>query len=314
MQQIDARIRRRLKLRDLDTVLTVAQCGSMAKAANQLALSQPAVSKTISDLEFTLGVPLFDRTAQGVEPNRYGKALLKWTAAIFDDVRQGVTELRFLADPTAGELRIGAPPPILGGFLPAVLTRLSRQHPRLTFHVTETVTVEDQQRQIRERNVDLIVGRATQSLMDDHISVDTLFDEPWSIVAGVQNPLARRRKLKLADLSDEPWSLPPMDLQLASFIRSAFRKAGLDAPRAVVTCRSVEMHHALVTQGSFLALFPRSLLSFGTLRQSIKALPVKIPATPPPVAIITLKNRTPNPVTQIFIQCARDVAKQLDKT
>ena len=313
MQQIDARIRRRLKLRDLDTLLAVAQCGSMAKAANQLALSQPAVSKAISDLEITVGVPLFDRTAQGVEPNRYGKALLKWTAAIFDDVRQGVSELRFLADPTAGELRIGAPPPIIGGFLPAVLARLSRLHPRLTFHVTETITVEDQQRQIRERNVDVIVGRAAPSLADEYLSVEILFAEPWSIVAGIQNPLTRRRKLKLADISNEPWSLPPMDLPLGSFIKTAFHEAGLDSPRAVVSCRSIEMHHALVTQGSFLALFPQSLLSFSTFRHSVKALPLKLPIAPPPVAIIALKNRTNNPVTQLFVQCAQELAKQIVK-
>ena len=194
MHQIDARIRRRLKLRDLDTLMVVAQCGSMAKAASQLALSQPAVSKAISDLEYTLGVQLFDRTAQGVESNRYGDALLKWAAAIFDDVRQGVTEIRFLADPTIGELRIGASPPILAGFLPAVLTRLSRLYPRLAFHVSETVTAEDQQRQIRERNVDLIVGRAAPSVPDDHLSFDPLFEEPWSIVAGAQNPLAGTQK------------------------------------------------------------------------------------------------------------------------
>lgn len=313
MQQIDSRIRRRLKLRDLDTLLVVAQCGSMAKAASQLAVSQPAVSKAIGDLEYTLGVQLFDRTAQGVEPNRYGEALLKWAAAIFDDIRQGVTEIQFLADPTVGELRIGAPPPISGGFLPAVIARLSRQYPRLTFHVTETITIEDQQRQIRERNVDLIVGRAIPSLMDDQLSVDTLFDEPWSIVAGVQNPLAQRRKLKLADLSKEPWSLPPMDLPLGSFIRNAFLEAGLDVPRSVVTCRSIEMHHALVTQGSFLALFPRSLLAYSGIRHSVKALPVKLPGALPPVAIITLKNRTTSPVAQLFIQCAHDIAKQIGK-
>jgi DNA-binding transcriptional LysR family regulator len=92
----DPRVRRRLKLRDLDTLVAVAQCGSMAKAAAHLAMSQPAVSMAIADIEQTLGVRLLDRTAQGVEPNLYGRALLKWAAAVFDDVRQGINEIEFL--------------------------------------------------------------------------------------------------------------------------------------------------------------------------------------------------------------------------
>ena len=115
----------------LDTLVAVAQCGSMAKAAARLAMSQPAVSMAIADIEQTLGVRLLDRTAQGVEPNLYGRALLKWAAAVFDDVRQGINEIEFLADPTAGELRIGATEPMIAGLLPVALERLRRQYPRL---------------------------------------------------------------------------------------------------------------------------------------------------------------------------------------
>jgi DNA-binding transcriptional LysR family regulator len=104
----DPRIKRRLKLRDLDTLIAVARLGSMAKAAVHLSLSQPAVSKAIADMEATLGVRLLDRTARGVEPTMYGRALMKSGTLIFDDLRQGVEEIAFLDDPTAGEVRIGA--------------------------------------------------------------------------------------------------------------------------------------------------------------------------------------------------------------
>jgi DNA-binding transcriptional LysR family regulator len=82
----DLRLKRRLKLRDLDTLLAVAQCGSMAKAAAHLSVSQPAVSKAIADMEATIGVRLFERTAQGVELTMYGRVLLKSGVAIFDDL------------------------------------------------------------------------------------------------------------------------------------------------------------------------------------------------------------------------------------
>jgi DNA-binding transcriptional LysR family regulator len=103
------RIGRRVRLRDLHVVLAVAESGSMAKAAAHLSISHPVISKTISDLERTLGVRLFDRNAQGVELTAYGQALLKCGVTVFDEMRQGLKQIELLADPAAGELRIGSP-------------------------------------------------------------------------------------------------------------------------------------------------------------------------------------------------------------
>jgi len=72
----DHRVGLRLKLRDLNILLAVADAGSMARAATRLAISQPAVSRAIADMEHTLGVPLLDRSPRGVEPTEYGRALL----------------------------------------------------------------------------------------------------------------------------------------------------------------------------------------------------------------------------------------------
>src|SRR6266700_2696591 len=99
------RIGRRLRPRDLHIFLVVAEKGNMAKAAEQLAISRPVVSKTIAGLEHTLGVRLLDRTPHGVEPTLYGRALLKRCFAVFDELRQSVKEIEFLTDPNAGELR-----------------------------------------------------------------------------------------------------------------------------------------------------------------------------------------------------------------
>src|SRR3954464_1961942 len=82
------RIGRRLKLRDLHIMLAVVQRRSMAKAASDLAISQPAVSKAISDMEHVLGLRLLDRTPQGIEPTVYGEAVLKHARALFDQSRR----------------------------------------------------------------------------------------------------------------------------------------------------------------------------------------------------------------------------------
>src|SRR5215470_15827993 len=100
------RIGRRLKLRDLHILLAAAQCKSIAKAADQLAVSQPVVSKAIADLERMLDARLVDRDRHGAEPTIYGEALLQRGIAAFDELRQGVKDVELLVDPTAGRLRI----------------------------------------------------------------------------------------------------------------------------------------------------------------------------------------------------------------
>src|SRR2546421_12619576 len=129
------RVGRRLKLRDLHVVLAVAESGSMGKAAADLNISQPSVSKAIADVEHLVGLRLFDRGPRGIEPTIYGRALMHCGIAVFDELRQGVKQLEFLVDPTAGELRIGCNETLAAGFVSAVIERLSRQYPKVAVHV-----------------------------------------------------------------------------------------------------------------------------------------------------------------------------------
>ena len=88
------RIGQSVKLRDLHILLSVAQAGSMSRAADRLAISHPVVSKTITDLEHALGVRLLDRTPQGTELTSYGLALLNCGTIVFDELRQEYRKLR----------------------------------------------------------------------------------------------------------------------------------------------------------------------------------------------------------------------------
>jgi DNA-binding transcriptional LysR family regulator len=130
------RIGQRLKLHDLHVLTTVTQSGSMAEAARQLNTSQPAVSRSIAELEKTLGVRLFDRNRRGIEPTDYGRALLGCSLAVFDEIRQGMRKIEFLINPTAGEIRIGGNEPQIDGLLPAVISQHRRKYPGFSHHVT----------------------------------------------------------------------------------------------------------------------------------------------------------------------------------
>src|SRR5262249_55535049 len=160
------RVGRRVKVRDLHILLAVAQSGSMAKAADRLAISQPVVSKTISDLEHALGVRLLDRTAQGVEPTAYGRAFIDCGTAVFDELRRGVRRIEFLADPTQGEVHIGGAGPLVDELIPAIVARLADRYPRMRFHVTEADTPA-LCRLLRERKLDLVIGRNSMTSMDE---------------------------------------------------------------------------------------------------------------------------------------------------
>jgi DNA-binding transcriptional LysR family regulator len=305
------RIGRRIKLRDLHILTEVVQAGSMSKAARNLAISTPVVSKTITELEHTIGVSLLDRSATGVEATIYGRALLRWSGAAFDDLRQGLKEIEFLADPTAGELRIGCGGAIVEGILPVILNRLRRRHPRLNLNVTQANTAAVLYRELRERNIDLILGRIMMSAEDD-LSTQALFDDPLLVVAGNRNPWRRRRSIELQELIDEPWILPRPGI-VASVIAETFAACGLRVPRADAIIGSIHLHNALLADGRSLAFLPSSVLRFGAVQLSMKPLHVKLPDLPRPVGVITLRGRLITPAAQLFIECAREVAKPLAK-
>ena len=306
------RIGRRLKLRDLHILLAVARSGSMGKAAADLAISQPSVSKAIADVEHAMGVRLLDRGPHGIEPTIYGRALLKCGTAVFDELRQGVKEMEFLTDPTAGELRIGCTETMAAGFASTVSDLLSRRHPRVAFHLRPGDIAALIDTQLRQRTVDLTIGSIFRLKLERDLNADILFDDQFVVMAGAESKWVSRRKLRLRDLIDEPWVLPPSDSIPALSVAQAFRADGLEPPRAQMISFSLPLHYHLLATGRFITMLPRSMLRFGK-HLPLKILPVKLQSNPYPIAIITLKNRTLSPLAQLFVKYAHEVAGPLAK-
>ena len=303
------RIGRRIKLRDLHILLAVAKSGSMGKAAAELAISQPVVSKAIADLEYAVGVPLLDRGPHGVEPTSYGAALLKCGVAVFDDLRQGVKELEFLSDPAAGELRIGCTEAGATGFVPTVIDRLARRYPRVTFHVVTADPVMLTGRVLPERSVELAIG-ATPGATGPEIATEILFDERQVVMAGAKSKWVRARKIALADLMHERWILPPPDSIAGFHIAEAFRADGLAPPAAQVLSFSMPLTHNLLATGRYLSMQPIEMARLAR-HLPLRILDVRFAGVPRSIAIMTLKNRTVSPLAKLFIACARDMARGL---
>jgi DNA-binding transcriptional LysR family regulator len=306
-----SQISRRIKLRQLTVFIAVVEYGSMAKAAEHLSISQPVISKMIATLEQTLGVPLLERSRLGVEPTLYGKALLKRSIALCNDLRSGVDELQSLADPTMGELRIGSTEPVMAGLLPTIIDRLSRQYPKLALHVIEGEPPELQDRHLRNHDIDLMIGRLPNTTPAADTDVQVLLHESGVVVAGLKNPWMRRRKIRLAELIHERWCLPPRDSFPGGWIANAFHASGLEVPRASVTVYSILMQTTLLSTGRFLSFLPATMLHFSAKRLSMKVLPVEMPIQMWPIGIVTLKGRTPNPAQRLLVECAREIARPL---
>jgi DNA-binding transcriptional LysR family regulator len=305
-----SRLGGRLKLRDLHILSVVVECGSMARAAKQLRMAQPSISESIGNLEAALDVKLLDRSRRGVLPTVYAQALLKRGDVVFDELRQGLKEIEFLADPSRGEVRLGCPE-TLAAMVSAVIDLMSRRYPQISVHIVPTEPLMLQLGGLRERSVDLLVGRLAKGLMDDDINTERLFDDRLFVVAGVRHPFSRRRKIKLSDLIGERWILSPQNNLLMPLVAEAFRANGLTVPSASVSTISVHVRSRLLATGRFLGIMPGSALQQSAERWELKALPIDLGVQMPPVGILTLKNRTISPAAALFIEHARTHAQAM---
>src|SRR5262245_2098598 len=207
LTQWEQQICRRLRLRDLFVFFAVVESAGMAKAGAKLGVSTPSSSEVIAALEHALGVRLLDRSSKGVVATAYGEALLIRGRAAFDELRQGIKDIEFIADPLAGELRIGCPESIAAGFLLPVLERLTNQYPRVKFDVRQVQQPTVEVPELHERKVELALARLETNPgsgdVSEDLDVEVLFNDPFVLVVSEKSKWARRRKVELADLADE---------------------------------------------------------------------------------------------------------------
>lgn len=300
----DDRIGRRLRLKDLHTLETIAEVGSMAKASTRLALSQPAISKAIADMEHTLGAPLLERSARGVTLTESGRVLLERGRVVFDELRQGVKDIRNLSDPMSGEVRIGTTEPITV-FVSEIISRMSRDYPRITYQVTVSDTTS-LVRDLRERALDVVVTRwIAKSGMDD-LTTELLFRAPLAVMADRGHPLVGRKGLTLAKLMDERWTLSPRDSFLGRVVVDVFRRRKLDYPAAVATTLSIYLRLNLVANGGFLTMLPARMTRFRSNSAWLRALDIDLSDSAGTIAAITLKKRRVGGAVELFRKACRE--------
>jgi DNA-binding transcriptional LysR family regulator len=223
-----------------------------------------------------------------------------------------VKNIEFLTDPAAGDVRIGCNPFLAASFGSAVVDRLSRHYPRIVFHALAAPT-EILHRALLEREVDLLVAQKIGPFAGEQLGFENLYDDEYVVIAGANNPWSRRRKIKLAELVNEAWLLPPPESAPGAIAVQAFGDSGVEYPRVTLFTPSHEMRISLLATGRYLTILLASVLKFATRRVELKVLPVDLPLSRTPIGIVTLKNRTLSAVARLFIEHAREVAKPLAK-
>lgn len=303
-----AQVARRVTLKELRLLLAVSRSGSILKAASEIGMTQPALSKAISELEATLGVRLFDRTNRGVCLTPHGDVLARRATGVFEELRQAGDELQSLTEADRGELRLGGTPAMCAGALPHAIAAVRLHRPRFTFQITELESARLAS-EVAARSVDLGIGRKPAGSSDE-LEFEPLFEDPLCIVAGAQHPLASKKSVKLKDTALHPWTLPSGEEGVAAHLDAEFRRQGVSLPSPAVTTMSMLVRSELVAAHDHLTVMYGSILRFGRLPASLRVLPVDLP-TGIPVGLIRSKNRTLAPSAEVFIQVLRDAVSPM---
>jgi DNA-binding transcriptional LysR family regulator len=157
---------------------------------------------------------------------------------------------------------------------------------------------------LRERRLDVVVGRIDADAADHVFTARALFKDPIAVLSSRSHPLARRRRLDLAEIATEHWTLSPAHTRLGLRAREAFEAKGLVLPVAAVITPSIYMRLSLLQTGRFLTFLPESTARHPMIREWLKALPVELPRTRGVISAITLKRRRSSGATTIFCDAA----------
>lgn len=258
---LENRMRARFKLRHLQILVQVAKHGNITKAAEQMHLAQPALTKSIKDLEAHLGMDMFVRSQKGVTLTSRGEVLIHHARRILAQIKHASQELASLTDGIIGHLTIGtllAASPLL---LPNSLLRIRSERPGIGITIIEG-THDQLIPSLITGDLDMILGRLPETLEDGGVVSKVLYREPICVVARNKHPLAQIDDLSLNDLLGYPWILPLPDTTLREDIDSSFRNAGLESPKNSIESISTFTNRKLLTDSNMIAVMPYQILRF----------------------------------------------------
>jgi DNA-binding transcriptional LysR family regulator len=301
------RLPRHLKLGELRVFVAVLEHRSFRKAAAALHITQPAVTKTVANLEDLLGAKLFDRNPHGVEPTIHGLTFAPHAIAIFGELRSAAQEIAIVSSGAKGTLQIGSVPMPAIAILPMAIRRLVDAHPDVFVSVVEAREMELVDR-LRKREIELAIVRLALFNPGEDLQVTALLEERLCVVASKDHPLAARKRLAWSDLLDQRWVMPPADSYFFDHVRRTLTKLDLELPRHAVESRSIHIQYAMVLHGGMLSFGLRSEIAFAPDKDLLVRLPVDLPAITGAIGVLRLHAREQSPLASQFLHQLRRLA------
>lgn len=290
----------RLKLRQLHLIVALDDQRNMHRAAERLHLTQPACTRLLVQIERALGMPLFERTANGMIPTAAGVAMVQGAREVIGSLARTGDEMSAIDSGVTGLVKVGALVPAAPSLLPRTIARFKAARPRVTVVVVEG-TLAHLVGMLREGVLDLVVGRLSSDLSTVGLAIQPLRLEPMRVVVRADHPLLGRRRLKLGQLTDETWVMPDREAPYRRRLEAAFLAEGAQPPVRLVESVSVLVNVALAAETDFLCVMPGNVAEPHVTAGRLAFLPVVLPDPTGPVGIIRRAVRGANPALQAFI-------------
>lgn len=307
MTQFDATIRASFKPRYLQLLVALDDFRHLGKVAASTNVTQPAISKSLAELERGLGLKLFERTARGVHPTIYGECLIRHARTTLNGLSQARDELQGLISGSSGNIRVGVLATAALALLPRSLALLKARHPGITVLVREG-TMETLLTELWLGTLDLIVGRLPDKRIAQGLGEKTLMEEGVTLVAGRHHPLARKKRLLWSDLREFPWVMPPVNTLLREPLERAFERHGIPIPANRIETLSVHVIRAYLHYTDAIAALAIHVSRYYESLGLLSILPLELPKLVRPVGVTWSRQRPLAPGTQVLIQCLEEVA------
>lgn len=303
-------VRARLKTRQLMLLIAIEEHGNIHRAAESLAMSQPAASKLLKDLEDLIGVPLFERLPRGMRATWYGESMIRHARIALSSLGEAGAEIEALKAGHAGEVSIGAIAGPAMTLVPPALARLDREHPDLRISVlmeSSDVLLE----QLSQNRLDLMVGRLFARHDKRNLHYEPVAEEEVCAIARPGHPLLSKRKPTLAELAKLPWVVPPEGSVLRHRFELMFQNAGLQAPRKVTATAALVLLPRLLEDGERLAVVPVDVARYYVAHGMVGIVPIDLSCRMDSFGFITRTDWLLSPGARTVLDTLKAVAVQV---
>lgn len=288
-----------LRFRHLVLIDTLARTRNMHATAEQMSISQPAVSKMLREAERMLGFDLFQRLPRSLVPTDLGVHVARYAQIALNDARHFVGQVNDLREGGHGLLKIGTIFAPTSQALPQAIVGIKQRWPLLTLDVLEG-TSANLLSLLEHKQLDLVIARFTLDRHRQLFDFRALAPEPLCLVAGSQHPLAGNSDLPLAELGNWPWIVYPAGTPMRARLERAFAEAGMASPGNTVETISMQTTLQLLQTAPMLAMLAESMVEPDIRAGRLTRLNLPFPLVLDDYGVITRRNEVPGWAAQAF--------------